>query len=345
MANNYSYGMGQLRYSPPSSSSDEINLNYFSSVNSTKQTQKVKILSSVSGEEDNYQDVLIKLNNGTLATGEPYLLHLEIPQNNLYNCEYEIKLIDKSDGTTALDTSTSNFNYQMVRNLFVNRLMSDGSFSRVILFPLNTDGIPYSGSESEKIGEIKVAIAKEIDSIENINNVQGKKDGDVFFDIEEGIYWYFINNEFKEIVNKNDAIMNHSWEEKNESTVAKFDIIFTPRSSNQNYNAILIQMIRINYDADIFSDGVYGRKIDIEDFNFNLYKLVNLLDDNNVPSKLNSIGVYSHPNLSMAINGEEIKIGQSGYYELNDFDITSLSIYANGIEDNFTLDYQYKKPN
>ena len=44
----------------------------------------------------------------------------------------------------------------------------------------------------------------------------------------------------------------------------------------------------------------------------------------------------------MAINGEEIRIGQSGYYELNDFDITHFSMLITGNEDKFSIDYQYK---
>ena len=43
----------------------------------------------------------------------------------------------------------------------------------------------------------------------------------------------------------------------------------------------------------------------------------------------------------MAINGEEIKIGSSGYYELNDYNIDKLCVAADGVEDMFVLDYQY----
>ena len=43
----------------------------------------------------------------------------------------------------------------------------------------------------------------------------------------------------------------------------------------------------------------------------------------------------------MAINGEEIQIGSSGYYELNDFEVNDLRVVADGVKDTFTLDYQY----
>ena len=44
----------------------------------------------------------------------------------------------------------------------------------------------------------------------------------------------------------------------------------------------------------------------------------------------------------MAINGEQIQIGSSGYYELNDFDIETFSVVAKDYRDNFVVDYQFK---
>jgi hypothetical protein len=41
------------------------------------------------------------------------------------------------------------------------------------------------------------------------------------------------------------------------------------------------------------------------------------------------------------INGEEIKIGPSGYYELQDFDIDFLGVAALDNRDQFTIDVQY----
>lgn len=43
----------------------------------------------------------------------------------------------------------------------------------------------------------------------------------------------------------------------------------------------------------------------------------------------------------LAINGEEIKIGQTNFYELNDFTIKSLGVVAKDVNDRFTIDYQY----
>ena len=45
----------------------------------------------------------------------------------------------------------------------------------------------------------------------------------------------------------------------------------------------------------------------------------------------------------MTINGEEIRIGPSGYYELLDIiPITSIGIVADSWDDNWTIDYTYE---
>ena len=46
----------------------------------------------------------------------------------------------------------------------------------------------------------------------------------------------------------------------------------------------------------------------------------------------------------MAINGEEIRVGASNYYELdNILPVTSLGIVADGYDDQFSIDYQYEQ--
>ena len=44
----------------------------------------------------------------------------------------------------------------------------------------------------------------------------------------------------------------------------------------------------------------------------------------------------------LAINGEEIHIGQSGFYEINDYTITSFGVAAKDNDDKFIIDYQYE---
>ncbi len=43
----------------------------------------------------------------------------------------------------------------------------------------------------------------------------------------------------------------------------------------------------------------------------------------------------------LSINGEEVKIGPSNYYELQNFAVTNLGVAAQSPADRFTIDIQY----
>ena len=73
-----------------------------------------------------------------------------------------------------------------------------------------------------------------------------------------------------------------------------------------------------------------------------LTPLKNILGSGIAQSTLTRVGIWSRPGLEMAINGEYIKVGRSGYYELDSIPITSLAIYAKDFaNDNFSIHYQY----
>lgn len=346
MADTIKYGMGQLRYVNSSSPSYMINKNFT--------TRAIKTLVASSSESETsdgveyYQDVYLSGDsNFNFVAGTPYLLHLDIPKDLSYDCIYQIKLIT-DPGNNPIDTT--NLTYQMIKYITVPKAVGVGNTSRIILYPITDDGAP--GINSDGSYDLKVAIAKLLSESPAI--------GDIIYDESTGEYYIYdgptesgtpvIGNSIK-ILNKKDTIMEHTWSTLDIKTDAVgFDIIFTSRSSNATYNGILIQMQRSALDYDIYTEtasngGIFGRKIDItagSNWNATVYELTNLVGNNNVPTPLINIGVYSHPNLLMAINGQEIRVGQSGYYELNDFEITSLAIAASDINDKFTLDYQYK---
>ena len=83
-------------------------------------------------------------------------------------------------------------------------------------------------------------------------------------------------------------------------------------------------------------------------------KLNNILGNNSIPSPLTKIGIQGPPGMLMCINGEPIRIGPSGIYEIrNGYKITFLSfirkVYDVTVEgetlvvnpDTFIVDYQY----
>ena len=99
-----------------------------------------------------------------------------------------------------------------------------------------------------------------------------------------------------------------------------------------------------NIQQDVDNEVVYGRRVTLEDFDYKLYKLSNLVDEINADGVLTRIGVWGHSGLMMAVNGEEIRIGPSGFYELdNIIQISSLGIVARDYNDNFTIDYTYDR--
>ena len=85
----------------------------------------------------------------------------------------------------------------------------------------------------------------------------------------------------------------------------------------------------------------YGRILDIDKTVCELYKVNNLVNSMNSNANLDRIGVWGHSGLMMAINGEEIKIGPSGFYELAEVPVSSLGVVARDFNDSFTVDYEF----
>ncbi|MGN0992861.1 MAG: hypothetical protein ACI4PE_02975 [Bacilli bacterium] len=112
------------------------------------------------------------------------------------------------------------------------------------------------------------------------------------------------------------------------------------------YNRIEFTLNRIVDDYNtVNSDGTYGRivKLEIdrlEEIN-NVIDILNSSIDNK--GQLKQIGVQGPPGLQMCIDGEEIKIGRSGLYEINNGVVINFIGFVVTPDDNkyFILDYQY----
>lgn len=141
-------------------------------------------------------------------------------------------------------------------------------------------------------------------------------------------------------------------------SIAKFDIVFSPQYKlTAGYPYILLEIDRndshhtqIQYVVN--KNTYYGTYMDVNYINGELWEITNLLPEENsifdAPIKigkdgvLNHIAIWSHPELMLAINGEEIKVGQTNFYELDDFVIKTLGIVAKDGSDRFVMDYQYR---
>ena len=123
-----------------------------------------------------------------------------------------------------------------------------------------------------------------------------------------------------------------------------FELVLSP-NDNHTYNQIYFELNRelIDYNT-LNSDGTYGRKIILTIDNLSeIYNVINFLQTS-IENKgvLKQIGVQGPPGLLMSVNGEAIRIGRSGLYEINNGINTSFIGFI--IEDDekyFILDYQY----
>lgn len=345
MADSIHYGMGQIRYNNNTSYMTNLQFNF----------EPVRVLVSSDNEtNDVYQDIVLKRNDSfSFTAGVPYLLKIKIPKDINYNNTYRIKMTTtNSEEATALNPDA--VTYQMIKYINVPKETSSSTSSRVIIYPVTsketvitedeeTIVIPAGSLWEEKYNIdyiTKVAIA-----IEDGDEAATQRPGGVWFKNNKYYLMGATEGEDQEILNKSDVILNHLWATGHSTSWSEFNFVFTPRDSDETYTQIWIEMFRESYDQDIYSDGIYGRQIDLEGglFEASVYQLTNMINNIQDVEKLTHIGVYGHPNAIMAINGEEIRIGQSGYYELNNFEITSFGIAAetNNDNDTFIVDYQY----
>ena len=121
-----------------------------------------------------------------------------------------------------------------------------------------------------------------------------------------------------------------------------YEIVIPP---NNNYNQIKFELQRELEDYNKKnSDGTYGRICKIEVIRLDeIYNVINYLTTIINKSALLQIGVQSAPGLLMCINGEEIRVGRSGLYEiLNGYKVTFIGFIVEPNDNkHFMLDYQY----
>lgn len=129
-----------------------------------------------------------------------------------------------------------------------------------------------------------------------------------------------------------------------------FEVVFSP---NTTYSQIVFELKRIELDFSTFNpDGKRGRIMDIEVLSF--YIIDNIINSYlkshySDLKQLKKIGIQGPPGLIFTINGEEIRLGKTGIYELyNDkilisylgFVIKESAQIPDG-KDFFILDFKY----
>lgn len=124
---------------------------------------------------------------------------------------------------------------------------------------------------------------------------------------------------------------------------SNFEIIIAPNKTYGQLYWDLRRTISNDYLAtsDMQVEGAIGRKMTIVINQFAIIK--NIVRDIN---KIVKIGVQGPPSLLMCINGEQIRIGKTGIFEINE-DNVSISFVGfvpkvkNNILEYFIMDYEY----
>ena len=122
-----------------------------------------------------------------------------------------------------------------------------------------------------------------------------------------------------------------------------FEIVISP-SDNHVFDRIYFELNRelIDYNTHI-ADDIYGRTLSIEIERLDeIYNVIDFLENSIDTDTLKQIGVQGPPGLLMSINGEEIRIGRSGLYEINNgVSVSFIGFIIEQDEKYFVLDYQY----
>jgi len=127
-----------------------------------------------------------------------------------------------------------------------------------------------------------------------------------------------------------------------------FEAILSP---NATYNQILWELQRTAFDYRMLNaDGTYGRVMNVVDYTYTrlIDVLATLKSTHSGMEYLTKIGIQGPPSLLMCINREQIRIGKTGIYEINNgINITSISfvpktstLSSDGL-DYFIMDFEY----
>lgn len=355
MADTVKYGMGQYRYTS--------SFTYISEMLKADKENNSNFINYYTNTSTNsqYQDIVINLpsfNDTPLVQyGETYYVRLTIPQNYEYTTTLDLKLCPYNFSRNEIDIER----YQYIKRLIIPPVPSGGDlYSDVLLYE-----VPNQNSNSEKIAAAVIDDAHDYYDnppiLKTYNSGEVYKETDTDSSSELGYkYVYGIGNDQAIEITKNSLYkLLKAWvlKDKNDVTIT-YEFAFSPRYNlSEGYSFLFLETNRENpWSQNIQYIGedeqtYFGTFIDKSAVKIELYKVANLLEHSNTgygqiqsgSNTLNHIGVWGHPEQILTINGEEIRIGQSGFYELDNFEISSLGVVVyDQTVDRFTIDYEYK---
>lgn len=121
------------------------------------------------------------------------------------------------------------------------------------------------------------------------------------------------------------------------NTALVYDIVITPSDS---YDQVVFAIDRDGQDiTGVPRSWIPAQSFDIQSFGW-ISNIISTLDIDN-QTKLKQVGVQGRPGLQLCVNGEMIRVGRTGIYEINHgIDITFIGFMPEE-SDHFIMDYQY----
>lgn len=288
-------------------------------VNSSIGYQDVSMGETTESTSTSFKDVIISPDTPFIKDRD-YYISIAIPQDMNYDMSFNLKLIKKENNSTTV--------YQFLKNITITRGGTGENVYNVVLYEKSDKSVAAMIPLKYQAGTTNTKDLLYYDSVKNK---------------------YYLGNggtSYTETHNFNELSVVASWRQEIGENFGVFELTFRP--VEDSFTQILLEMVRTAEDYNIqraneSGQTEFGRKVDISKVQYTLYSLTNLVDYMNKDKSLSRIGVWGHSGLMMTINGEEIKVGPSGYYELDAIEITSLGIVAedNNFENNFTIDYSY----
>lgn len=286
------------------------------------QSRKDYVMTSFGSEgsaSSSFKDIAVYLD---FNQDTDYYFKAKIPQDVNYDLGFNVKLIKKEN--ESADTRV----FQFVKNAMVQKGGSGKNVYTVVLY------------EDPRDRKIKATIPTSVR-----NPPSSYTAGQLYY--IESTDRYVVGNggtSYTTLAKLNVISVMATWVAETTDTYLTIEMVFRPVESG--FSAICLEMIRGAEDYNITrlaADGSYeyGRLVDLNKFDYEIYRVHNLVDSMNRGGTLDRIGITSHPDLLTIVNGEEIYLGPAGIYELDALPIESLGIVARGFEDNFIVDYEY----
>lgn len=324
------YGMGQYRM--------ERETPYITKLNGETSItpQFIEVKTNTHTYKDIYFNVRnISENNVGFQYGHTYYLELTLPQHVQYTSDIDIKIC----GALGDETIDIENQYQNIKQITVPNFSSTTNYYKDILL------YEYQviDNNNQPISKIDVGL---------ITDSADTTEGHVYKNGNDNNYILNAPNNEKVALNKYQSLrVLESWKineiDEMDENIIIYKIVFSPKFDS-NYPYLYLQIDRnndwntsIEYIED--NQTYKGLFIDINKAHLNIYEVTNLLKrEYNLPSTLNHIGIWGHPEMYLDINGEQIQIGKNGFYELDDFNITELGVIVKDKDiDRFSIDYEF----